>query len=336
MGSQVSICVLGTGAVGSLLGAAFADKGHTVTFVDHGSRLAELRRNGLRVIGQDGRARVVRNGNFVESDKLHGHFDIVLLAVKAHQIRMLAPALGKILDPGTSLLTLQNGIPWWYFQGCEGERSGTTLRSLDPDGAIADAVHAENIIGTVVYPAAEVLDDGTVRHVEGDRFVLGDTSGNSGDRVEEMAALIDEAGFRGQVQPDIRAEIWLKCWGSLAFNTVSALTRSTMAGICRDPETRSLVRDLMLETEAVANAVGIEMRVPLERRLAGAEAVGEHKTSMLQDIEAGRETEVEAVIGSVLEIAQLTGVDMPKAQTVYALLKRLNDQIGGGAGVPSR
>ena len=163
--------------------------------------------------------------------------------------------------------------------------------------------------------------------------MLGEVSGDTGDRVEILAALINEVGFRGQVQSDIRAEIWLKSWGSLAFNTVGALTRSTMAGICREPETRSLARDLMLETEVVANAVGIEMRVPLERRLAGAEAVGEHKTSMLQDIEAGRETEVEAIIGSVLEIAQLTNIDMPKAQAVYALLKRLNDQIRSGAAI---
>ena len=286
MSRQNSICVLGAGAVGSLLGAAFAHKGHAVTFVDHGSRLAELRRNGLRVVGLDGQVTIARNGNFVESEGLRGRFDIVLLAVKAHQISALVPTLSRLLEPGTSLLTLQNGIPWWYFQGCEGEYSGTALRSLDPDGAIAAAVRPENIVGTVVYPAAEVLEDGTVRHVEGDRFV-----------------------------------------GSLAFTTVSALTRSTMAGICRDPETRSLARDLMLETEAVANAVGIQMRVPLERRLAGAERVGEHKTSMLQDIEAGRETEVEAIIGSVLEIARLTGIDMPRAQTVYALIKRLNDQI---------
>ena len=333
MNNQSSICVLGAGAVGSLLGAAFAHNGHAVTFVDRGSRLAELRRNGLRVVGLDGQVTKVRNGNFVESDGLRGPFDIVLLAVKAHQINALAPALSRLLDPGTSLLTLQNGIPWWYFQGCEGEYSGTTLRSLDPDGAIAAAVRPEHIIGTVVYPAAEVLEDGAVRHVEGDRFVLGEVSGDTGDRVEILAALINEVGFRGQVQSDIRAEIWLKSWGSLAFNTVSALTRSTMAGICHDPETRSLARDLMLETEAVANAVGIEMRVSLERRLAGAEAVGEHKTSMLQDIEAGRETEVEAIIGSVLEIAQLTNIDMPKAQAVYALLKRLNDQIRSGAAI---
>lgn len=333
MNNQNSICVLGAGAVGSLIGAAFAHNGQAVTFVDRGSRLAELRRNGLRVVGPDGQVKVVKNGNFVDSDGVCGPFDIVLLAVKAHQIRTLAPTLSRLVGPGTSLLTMQNGIPWWYFQGCEGEYSGFTLRSLDPDGALAAAVCPEQIIGAVVYPAAEVLDDGTVRHVEGDRFVLGGVSGDTVDRVEELAALISEAGFRGQVQPDIRAEIWLKSWGSLAFNTVSALTRSTMAGICRDPETKSLARDLMLETEAVANAVGIEMRVPLERRLAGAEAVGEHKTSMLQDIEAGRQTEVEAIIGSVLEIAQLTNVDMPKAQAVYALLKRLNEQVGQGESV---
>ena len=328
MDSQSSICVLGVGAVGSLLGAAFAAGGHAVTFVDHGSRLADLRSNGLRVVGRDDETTVVREGSFVEPDAVHGQFDIVLLAVKAHQISGLAPTLRRLLGPDTSLLTLQNGLPWWYFQCCEGAHNGTTLRSLDPDGAITAAVRPEHIIGTVVYPAAEILDDGTVRHVEGDRFVLGDLEGKTDGRLERLADLISDIGFRGQVQSDIRAEIWLKSWGSLAFNTVSALTRSTMAGICRDPTARTLVTDLMLETEAVANAVGVKMRVPLERRLAGAERVGEHKTSMLQDIEAGRETEVEAIIGSVLEIAQLTGTEMPKAQAVYALIRRLNDQVG--------
>ena len=328
MSSQSSICVLGVGAIGGLLGAAFAAKGHAVTFVDRGSRLAGLRSHGLRVVGRDGETTVVREGNFVDPDTVHGQFDIVLLAVKAHQIGELAPTLRRLLGPDTSLLTLQNGLPWWYFQGCEGVHDGATLRSLDPDGTITAAVRPEHIIGTVVFPAADILDDGTVRHVEGDRFVLGDLEGNTHGRVKRLADLISDIGFRGQVQSDVRAEIWLKSWGSLAFNTVSALTRSTMAGICRDPTAKTLVTDLMLETEAVANAVGVKMRVPLERRLAGAERVGEHKTSMLQDIEAGRQTEVEAIIGSVLEIARLTEIDMPKAQAVYALIKRLNDQIG--------
>jgi 2-dehydropantoate 2-reductase len=325
---------LGVGAIGGLLGAAFAAKGYAPTLVDRGSRLSDLRRKGLRVIAPDGNAAVTSNVDVVDPDTVHGNFDIVFLAVKAHQISELAPTLERLVGPDTSLVTLQNGIPWWYFQGCDGVHKGTTLQSLDPDGAITSAVRPEQIIGAVVYPAAELRDDGTVRHVEGDRFVLGDLDGNANGRAGRIADLISETGFRGQVQTDIRAEIWLKTWGSLAFNTVSALTRSTMAGICRDPVTKSLVTDLMLETEAVANAVGAAMRVSLERRLAGAEQVGEHKTSMLQDIEAGRQTEVEAIIGSVLEIAQLTGVEMPRAQTVYALIKRLNDQIGQEQSVP--
>ncbi len=334
MGSHYSICVLGVGAVGGLLGAAFVARGHTVTLVDRGARLSDLREKGLRVIGQDGDATVISDADFVGADAVDGKFDVVLLAVKAHQISELAPTLERLIGPDTSLVTLQNGLPWWYFQGCDGVYKGTMLRSLDPDGAITSAVRPEQIIGAVVYPAAELGDDGTIRHVEGDRFVLGDLDGNTNGRVERIADLISETGFRGQVQADIRAEIWLKTWGSLAFNTVSALTRSTMAGICRDPFAKALVRELMLETEAVANAVGVEMRVSLERRLAGAERVGEHKTSMLQDIEAGRQTEVEAIIGSVLEIAQLTGTGMPRAQTVYALIKRLNDQIGQERSVP--
>jgi 2-dehydropantoate 2-reductase len=320
--------VLGAGAIGGLLGAALAASGHAVTFVDRDSRLANLRERGLRVLGRNGEMSVTREGLFAGPDEVHGQFDLVLLAVKAHHIPDLAPTLKRLLGPATSLLTMQNGLPWWYFQGSKCAYEGAPLRTLDPDGTITAAVRPEHIIGTVVYPAAEILDDGTVRHVEGDRFVLGDLKGTTHGRVQRLADLISEIGFRGQVQQDIRAEIWLKTWGSLAFNTVSALTRSTMAGICRDSVTRALVTDLMLETEAVANAVGVEMRVPLERRLAGAERVGEHKTSMLQDIEAGRTTEVESVIGSVLEIARLTGTPMPKAEAVYALIRRLNDQIG--------
>ena len=328
MEDEKAVCVLGAGAVGGLLGSAFAARGHKVTYVDREPRLDELRKNGLEVVNLDGKRRVDRNSRFEHPDDVAGQFDIALLAVKAHQICELTDCLKRIVAGETVLLTLQNGLPWWYFQGIESHLAGTSLKSLDPDGSIAAAIPEGSIIGTVVYPAAEIQADGSVKHVEGDRFVLGELRGGVSDRINSIADLISDTGLRGQVNADIRAELWLKAWGSLAFNPVSALTRSTMAGICRDSATRSLVTELMREAEAVANAVGVEMRVPLDRRLQGAERVGEHKTSMLQDIEAGRQTEVEAVIGSVLEVAELAGVDAPRIASVYALIRRLNEQLG--------
>lgn len=332
MSSEVSICVLGAGAIGGLLGGKLAASGQKVTFVDHGDRLRGLQERGLKLAGRDKVTTLIREATFAGPDSVDGRFDVVLLAVKAQQIAGLASCLQRIVQEGTAVVTLQNGLPWWYFQGSGGALDGTTLSSLDPDGTIAAAVPASNIIGAVAYPAAEVSASGTVRHVEGDRIVLGELDGSQSERVRQIADLITGSGLRGQLQDNIRAELWLKSWGSLAFNPVSALTHATMSEICRYPESRTLVTALMRETEAVANAVGIKMRVPLERRLAGAEAVGSHKTSMLQDLEAGRDMEVEAIIGSVLEIARLTGIDMPHAHAVYALVKLLNETMTAGPG----
>ncbi len=326
----MKICVLGAGAIGGLLGGALAEQEHELTFVDHGARLAELRAHGLRVIGQQNDARTITRAHFAEADSIDDGFDVVLLAVKAHQIPALSTCLRRLTANDTPLLTLQNGIPWWYFQHAGGALEGTLIQALDPDGAIAAAVPTSSILGAVVYPAADIDDEGVIHHVEGDRIVVGELSGERSDRLQRITDLLSSAGFRGQVQTDIRAEIWLKAWGALAFNPLSALTRATMADLCRSTDTRALVTTLMEETMAVANAVGVSMRVPLERRLAGAERVGEHKTSMLQDLEAGRQMEIDAVMGSVLEIADITGVAMPQTRLVYTLIKKLNEHVTGG------
>lgn len=325
----MKICVLGTGAIGGLLGGALVDQSHDVTFVDRGARLATLRAHGLKIVGLQDDTRTITRARFADTDSIVNGFDVVLLAVKAHHIPGLSTFLRRILANDTPLLTLQNGIPWWYFQGFGGDLEGTRIRALDPDGSIAAAVPTGCIVGAVVYPAAELADDGVIRHVEGDRIVVGELSEDRSDRLQRFADLFSAAGFRGQIQTDIRAEIWLKTWGSLAFNPLSALTRATMAELCRSADTRALVTQLMQETMAVAAAVGVSMRVPLERRIAGAERVGEHKTSMLQDLEAGRQMEIDAVIGSVLEIADMTGISMPQTRTVYALIKKLNDHATG-------
>ena len=323
--SPAKICVLGTGAIGGLIGGALADQGHDLTFVDRGERLDALRAHGLKIAGLQNESRIVTCAKFVDVDSIGGKFDFVFLAVKAHQIPTMSGCLRRILGNDTPLLTLQNGIPWWYFQGVGGELDGTSLRTLDPDGSIAASVRTENIVGAVVYPAAEVDDDGVIHHIEGDRIVIGELDGDRSDRLQQLADMLSDAGFRGQIQTDIRAEVWLKSWGSLAFNPLSALTRATMADLCRSADTRALVTQLMQETMEVAASLGVTMRVPLERRIAGAEQVGEHKTSMLQDVEAGRQMEIDAVIGSVLEIADINGISTPQTRTVYALVKKLND-----------
>lgn len=317
--------MLGTGAIGGLIGGALADQGHDLTFVDRGERLDVLRAHGLKITGLHNESRIITCAKFVDVDSIDGKFDFVFLAVKAHQIPTMSGCLRRILGNDTPLLTLQNGIPWWYFQGVGGHLDGASLKTLDPDGSIAEAVRTQSIVGAVVYPAAEVDDDGVIHHIEGDRIVIGELDGDRSARLQHLADMLSEAGFRGQIQTDIRAEVWLKSWGSLAFNPLSALTRATMAELCRSADTRALVTQLMQETMEVAASLGVTMRVPLERRIAGAEQVGEHKTSMLQDLEAGRQMEIDAVIGSVLEIADITGISTPQTRTVYALVKKLND-----------
>ncbi len=332
------ICVVGAGAIGGMLGAKLAAAGQDVTLIARGAHLAAIRAKGLKLLMADGTTHLVRNVAATDRIAEAGPQDIVVLALKAHQIREIAAQIPTLFAPETMVVTVQNGIPWWYFQKHGGPFDGYRLRTLDPDGTIATHIDAERIVGCVAYPASEIAAPGVIRHVEGNRFPVGEPDGSTSARVERLAALFGAAGFKSFVLDDIRAEIWLKAWGNLTFNPISALTHATLEGICRFPETRALARAMMEEAQAVAEKLGISFRHTIERRIAGAEAVGAHKTSMLQDVELGRSLEVEALIGAVVELGRLTETPTPHIDAVYACVKLLAKSLseaGGGLRLPA-
>ena len=256
------------------------------------------------------------------------------MALKAHYLDQVAREIAPLLGPETMIVTVQNGIPWWYFQRHGGPYDGHRLKTLDPSGALTKHIPAERLVGCVVYPAAAVPEPGVVRHVEGDRFPVGELDGSATERVQRLHDVLVGAGFRSRILDNIRSEIWLKAWGNLSFNPISALTHATMVDICQFPETRALAADMMVEAQAVAETLGISFRHTIEKRIAGAESVGAHKTSMLQDVELGRSLEVEALVGAVLELAELTETPAPSIAAVYACVKLLNKvMLLEGAGV---
>ncbi len=319
----MKIAVIGAGSIGGLVGAKLALAGEDVSFVVRGANLEAIRRNGMKLVLHDGSEQLARNVKATSDYAEAGVHDVVVLAMKAHQLEAVLPQLPHLVGPHTLLVPMQNGIPFWYFQGHGGALAGTTVRSVDPGGLIARSIDARQIIGCVVYPASELVAPGVVRHIEGDRFPLGELDGRASERVQRLSSCFAGAGFKAPVLDDIRAEIWLKLWGNLTFNPISSLTHSTLVDICQFPLTRELATAMMTEAQAVASRLGIVFRVPLDKRIAGAEKVGKHKTSMLQDIEAGRAPEIDALVGSVVELGRLTGTPTPHIDTTYALVKLL-------------
>lgn len=322
----MKICVVGAGAIGGLLAVKFAEAGNEVTVVDQGAHLMAIRQNGLKLIWEDGSEHVAAV-KAVDSVRQAGPQDLVVLAVKAHFLDQVARDVESLLHDDTMIVTVQNGIPWWYFHNHGGELDGSRLRTLDPSGILTRHIPAERIVGCVVYPAAGVPEPGVIKHVEGDRFPVGELDGSTTERVQRLHDLFVASGLRSRVLDDIRSEIWLKAWGNLSFNPISALTHATLVEICQFPETRELAAAMMAEAQAIAEKLGVTFRHTIEKRIAGAESVGAHKTSMLQDVEAGRSLETEALIGAILEIGELTGTPAPSIKAVYALVKLLNKVI---------
>ena len=315
----MKIAIVGCGAIGGYVGAKLALAGETVTFLVRGATLEAVRARGVTLKMSDGRTLVAPDvGATAEYDGLDTQ-DVVILAVKAHQLEGVAREVPKLFGPDTVVVTMQNGIPYWYFHDHGGALAGSVVRSVDPEGLISRLIPAERVLGCVVYPAAELLSPGVVKHIEGDRFPIGELDGSTSARARRVSGCFTGAGLKSPVLEDIRAEIWLKLWGNLTFNPISALTRSTLLDICQFPPTRGLAAAMMTEAQAVASKLGIAFRVPLERRIAGAEKVGHHKTSMLQDVEAGRTPELEALLGSVMELGRLTHTRTPHIDTVYGL-----------------
>ena len=319
----MKIAIIGAGAIGGYVGAKLALAGEDLTFIARGANLAAIRNHGMRLIMRDGSEHVARAVKATDDYAQAGVQDIVVLAMKAHQVEAVANDVPRLIGPQTVIVTMQNGIPFWYFHEHGGARAGTPIRSVDPSGLIAQMIPARQIIGCVVYPACELTAPGVVKHIEGDRFPVGELDGNTSERVMRVSQCFANAGLKSPVLTDIRAEIWLKLWGNLTFNPISSLAHSTLVDICQFPPTRELAANMMREAQAVAHELGIEFRVSLEKRIAGAEQVGKHKTSMLQDIEAGRPPEIDALVGSVVELGRLTGTPTPHIDTVYALVKLL-------------
>ena len=322
----MKIAVVGAGAIGGYVGGWLAAAGEDVTFIARGANREAIQRDGMRVIGEDGAEIVARTPVFDRTSDA-GPQDVVILAVKAHQVAAIAADINALCHDSTSIVTMQNGIPWWYFHKHGGAYEGTVVRAADPDGSIARTLDADRVIGSVVYPAATLESPGVVRVVEGRRFTLGEPNGTTSARVEAFASAMTRAGFKAPVIDDIRSEIWLKLWGNLSFNPISALTHTTLVGLLRFPLTRELSAHMMREAETVANKLGVTFRIGIEKRMAGAEKVGEHKTSMLQDVEAGRPMEIEALVGAVVELGRLTETPTPHIDAVYALVSLLAKQL---------
>jgi 2-dehydropantoate 2-reductase len=323
----LKIAIVGVGAIGGYVGARLAHAGEDVTFIARGANLEALKARGIRLMLNDGTERAVPKVKATSDYAEAGAHDVVILAMKAHQLESVAADVPKLFGPDTVVVPMQNGIPFWYFHRHGGEFEGTPVRSVDPNGSIAKHLPGERIIGCVVYPATELVAPGVVRHIEGERFPVGEPDGSSSERVQRVAESLTRGGLKSPVLDDIRSEIWLKLWGNLTFNPVSALSRGTLAGICQYPPTRELARAMMSEAQAIAAKLNVTFRVPIEKRIAGAERVGHHKTSMLQDVEAGRPLETDALLGSVLELARLTRTPTPHLDTVYALAKLLEKSL---------
>ena len=327
------ICVIGAGAIGGFVGARMAFAGHEVTLIARGAHLRAIRERGLTLVEADGTERIARVAHAtddISSLGLHPKHDLVIVALKAHQMEPVLADIKRLCHADTIIVPMQNGIPFWYFKKHGGPHEGAVVRSVDPQGLLASEFDIDRVVGCVVYPAALITAPGVIRCVEGERFPLGELDGTTTPRIVALSKIFEGAGFKAPILDNIRAEIWLKLWGNLSFNPLSALTHKTLAQICRFEPSRELARKLMEEAQLVAESIGITFRVSIDKRIAGAERVGEHKTSMLQDVETGREPEIDALVGSVLEIARLQNIPTPHLDTVYVLVKSLSQTITKG------
>ena len=324
----MKVCIVGAGAIGGFLGVRLAATGQQVSLVARGPHLEAIRRNGLKLIQRD-KTLVARAEELTATDDIAElpQQDIVLMALKSHQIAAVVDKLPHLFGEETVMVTLQNGIPWWYFQKLPGPYAGRIVQTVDPGGILASAIDPQTVLGCVVYPATTISEPGVIRHVEGIRFPLGELDGSDSKRANRVSNMLIEAGLKSPVLDDIRSEIWLKLWGNLSFNPISALTHGTLEGICQFPLTRDLAATMMLEAKEIAEKLGASFRVTLEKRIEGAEKVGKHKTSMLQDVEAGKPLEIDGMLGAVIELAEVTRTPVPALRSIYACVCLLNKTI---------
>ncbi len=329
----MKICIVGGGgAIGGYLAVMLAKAGNEVTVVARGKTLDIIKRDGLTLIPEGGDRALVAKVKAVEKITDAGIPDVIMLAVKAHQVEPIVEDLAKIMGPDTVLIPMQNGIPWWYFQRLNGGYEEHAIETVDGGGFTMKRINPANILGCVVYPATFTQSPGVIQHVEGNRFPIGELDGSISERAKSISQVMTDAGFKSPILDDIRAEIWLKLWGNMTFNPISALTHEHLEGICQYPLTKDLARNMMAEAQTIAEKLGVVFRVDIERRIAGAEKVGKHKTSMLQDLEAGHNLEIDALLGSVIELGEITKTPTPCLSTVFALTKLLNTRVQSSHG----
>jgi 2-dehydropantoate 2-reductase len=325
----VKVAVLGAGAIGAYVGAALSRAGVDVHLVARGAHLEALRKNGVQVLSP--RGDFSAHPNATDDPGEIGPVDHIFLGFKANAYAAAGPMIKPLLHDTTSIIAAQNGIPWWYFHKLAGPFEGHRIESVDPGGAVTAALPLERAIGCVVYAATEIEAPGVVRHLEGTRFSIGEPDGSVSKRCTEFAEAMVAGGLKCPVEPDLRCDIWIKLMGNIAFNPLSALTRATMAGIARHAGTRALVAKMMEETLEVAHAVGCFPEISVEKRIAGAERTGEHKTSTLQDLERGRPMELDVLLTAVVELADLTGAEVPTLRAITAVADLLNQQVAAAS-----
>ena len=317
----MKFAIAGAGAIGAYVGARMARAGVEVTLFARGRHCHAMQERGVRVVSAEGEFEA--RPRVVDSLAAVGPVDVAFLAVKSHSLPELAPQLRVLLGPDTTVVSMQNGIPWWYFEGAE------RLDKVDPGGVVAAAIEARRVVGSIVYLSTEIVEPGVIRHIENNRITIGEPDGERSERCRAISEALIAAGLRAPVTTHIRQEIWVKLMGNIAFNPISALTGATLVAMARDPEVSHLVRAIMAETECVARRIGIEMPITIDQRIAGAEKVGEHKTSMLQDLESGRPLELDAIVGAVLELGERLDLAMPNTRAVYACAKLLEKRRRG-------
>ena len=323
----MKIAIFGAGAIGGYMGAKLTQAAAAdVTLIARGPHLRAMQEHGLKLLEAEGETIV--HPQLAADGVEAGPQDVVVLALKAHSITPALESIKPLLGPDTAVLTAQNGVPWWYFYKLPGPYEDRRLESVDPGGRIWEEIGPQRVIGCVVYPACEIIEPGVIQHIEDTRFSLGEPDGSRSERVTALAQALIAAGLRAPVRARLRGEMWVKLWGNVALNPISALTRATLDQICGDPLTRAFARAVMVESEAIATALGEKMPVDVDARLNGAEAVGAHKTSMLQDLELGRPMEIGAIVGAVVELSQLTGVAAPNLEAVYGMVRLLAQSAG--------
>ena len=315
----MKICIFGAGAIGGYMGVKLAQAGADVSLVARGPHLAAMQKNGLTLIEEDQTTNVSVTASDNPADL--GVQDYIIVTLKAHSVPPVVSKMAPLIGDHTTIVSGVNGVPWWYFHKLGGDLDGTRLASVDPDNAQWDGFGPDRVLGCVVYPAAEVIEPGVIKHIEGNRFSLGEPDGSKSDRAVALSQALSQAGLKAPVRPKLRDEIWVKLWGNLSFNPISALTHATLDVLCTDEGTRQVARNMMVEAQQIAEALGVKFPIDVDRRIAGGAAVGAHRTSMLQDLDQGRPMEIDALVTSVQELGRVTGIATPTIDTVLALLR---------------